>query len=137
MSKLDEMPEWQIGWTAGMIDGEGCLYIRRKKDGYYSVAIQVTSTCYAAVAMLLNITGLGTIEQQKPYGVNKAKHKPCYRWTVYARLDIHTLASKIRPYLLIKREQADVMISFCEHHIAGKELGMLEQCRLKMKELNA
>lgn len=104
----------KLAYVAGIIDGEGCLSITgahvvsKKGTLYwkYDAEVTVTNTSVALMNWLLKNFGGEIMPRGKPL---KATHKLCYRWRLKdskARLEFLTA---IRPFLVIKQKQADLL----------------------------
>lgn len=103
----------QFAYIAGIIDGEGCFYFGKVKQGRYGNGTQwhcklaVTSTD-KILTDWLNETFGGCKEQRYRYTSKKTYERPIYRWDATGEL-LDYLLPKIYPYLLIKKPQCEVM----------------------------
>ena len=103
--------ETDLAYTAGIIDGEGYIGIKRhKKPEYnwnYNVRLQVTNTDKTLMDWLLIKWGghiysrLGRTE----------RHAPQYIWTLNCQDSVDML-QQLLPYLVIKQKQAQLAIGF-------------------------
>lgn len=102
-------------YLAGIVDGEGCIsiskqIIKRTPTPVYSLIVVVSLVNKDVLQYFKEITGLGSVK----YG---AKHessdnsRTSYQWWVSSR-QAEKLLVEIYPYLRIKREQADIALSF-------------------------
>lgn len=97
-------------YTAAIIDGEGWIYankFRRKDTGHMSTPCQigVANTCKRVLEWL-----------QTRYG-GKIYHRNgsnMYSWEVIRMSEMLNLLKSVRPYMIIKRDIADLMIAFLE-----------------------
>ena len=112
-------------WLAAMIDGEGCMFIHKRKAGSdsgakftkadgtevsyarkqvtYSPGLEVANTHLGIVERCQQITGLGTITRQ-----DKDRRLPLYRW--HLRTDeARQIVREVYPYLIGKRQQARIL----------------------------
>lgn len=97
-----------LGYLAGLIDGEGSIIAMKRKDGRVkSYRLQVTNTHVGALEWCRQVTGLGTI-QVKTNGA-APHYKPCGSWMVYGTKAVSVLV-QVLPALLIKREKALIAI---------------------------
>lgn len=99
-------------WLASMLDGEGCLYIHRRKegqhagDGYYrkadnyQCAFEIANTNKDIINRAYEIAGVGSITRQ-----DKNRRQPIYRWTVRSN-EAKDLIAEIYPFLVGKQHQA-------------------------------
>ncbi len=112
-------------WLAAMIDGEGCMFIHKRKAGTesgakftkadgtevsyarkqdtYSPGLEVANTHLGIVERCQQITGLGTITRQ-----DKDRRLPLYRWHLRAD-EARQIVREVYPYLIGKRQQARIM----------------------------
>lgn len=112
-------------WLAAMIDGEGCMFIHKRKAGTdsgakftkadgtqvsyarkqdtYSPGLEVANTHLGIVEQCQQITGLGTITRQ-----DKDRRLPLYRWHLRAD-EARQIVREVYPYLIGKRQQARIL----------------------------
>ena len=110
-----QMPEdpAALGYLAGIVDGEGCITIRRafnkdtSRSTSHSVVVTV-ATCDPRMAeWLATIVGGGTVHVDKS---RRPGWKPRITWTLTGR-NVAAFLAPIRPYLVLKGEQADVALA--------------------------
>ena len=103
----------QIAYLAGLIDGEGCLYIGHTKQGKYGNGYQwhsmlkITSCDEALIIWLENIFG-GSKDSRYRWTSKKKFTRPVYNWQATGAM-LDYLLPLIEPYLIIKAKQCDVM----------------------------
>lgn len=93
-------------YTAGLIDGEGCIRIR--KDTYkkrysaiqYMLVVEVVMRDKQAVEMV-----------HKEYGGSIGINHGYYHWQIYSQNAL-IMIERIKPYLLIKKTEADLAVEF-------------------------
>jgi len=109
-------------YAAGLIDGEGCILISRQVfDRYVRYQLRV-------VMRMTNPAPL--IAMQKEYGGSLSlgsapkdpRHRRTLAWTIVSR-DAANLLRRIRPYLLVKGEEADIALEFQDGIPIGQRLG--------------
>ena len=106
--------EIEFAWAAGIIDGEGCLIIqpRQPKKAHWSIEHRLTlrvKMCHRpTLDRLHQIFGVGGVFPRKK---QQEHHLQPWEWLVY-RLDAISVVETILPYLMTKREEADVFRSF-------------------------
>lgn len=100
-------------WTAGIIDGEGHVTItsnkRNSNNGRresFSISLRVSNTDIRLMQKLINIWG-GKIIHRKH--TNGKGWKDCYEWIVCS-FSAYDILKQIKPYLIIKQEQADLCL---------------------------
>ena len=98
----------QVAWAAGFVDGEGCITIQKSyapsKQGWHAMSLmmRVTQKRRQPLDTLASLFG----GEVKPM-----RSRPYFDWTLSAA---HT-ASALRemlPYLVLKRDQADLALEF-------------------------
>lgn len=101
-----------IAYCAGLIDGEGCIRIKRTKpythltgrqNTAYGIAIQVRMVEEGAIKFLAETLGGWYFREKKAHSENG---RPLYCWSVSDR-KAEAVINTIRPYLRVKADQAD------------------------------
>ncbi len=106
-------------WLAAMIDGEGCIFIHKRKagrdngQGYtskkdcYGSGLEVSNTNKAIVQRCLDITGKGSICQQNSgmYG----RKQTLYRWNLRSN-ECCGVLEEVYPHLVAKQQEARLAI---------------------------
>ena len=110
------MTELEIGYIAGIVDGEGCVYVnRRKATGRrktigHSVKVVVTTTSHDLVKWLECHAELTSICYSEPKGNRKPK------WLcTWNNSKAEWLLELILPYLVIKTPQAILGLELLRH----------------------
>lgn len=100
-------PQENLIRLAAFIDGEGMLSIIRynRKWITYSPIIRIMNTKLELMEWLVSTFG-GSYYKQKIY---KPNHKQGYVWTAP---QVYKLLNQIYPFLLLKRSQAAIILSF-------------------------
>lgn len=132
-SQAKTLTERQAAYIAGFIDGEGSIILYRRTYGV-AMRITATSTDHAVLKWLADVTGTGSIVQQRR---GSQKHSQCWFWQVNADAAASIL-SQIRDDLIIKQTQADLALEVqgrIRSKTMTKEWG--EQALLRMRSLNA
>lgn len=112
------MTDIELGWTAGIIDGEGCIGIYNYGHTQDALTIQVGTTSRATAEKLLSLWG-GSIARPK---VKTKGGRTKYNWCVRCRKAADVL-EQVEKHLIEKWEQASVGLLFAGtrvHH--GKRL---------------
>jgi hypothetical protein len=104
----------QLAYLAGIVDGEGCFYFGKVKQGRYGNGTQwhcklAVTSCDKCLTDWLNDLFGGTKEQRYRYISKRAFERPIHRWDA-SGLMLNYLLPKILPYLIIKRKQCETMI---------------------------
>jgi hypothetical protein len=109
-------PTAVLAYMAGLVDGEGTIcifpyYGRQAKYplGYrrYKPVLAVTNTNRLMIEWIVEHFG-GIVRRVRRY---RREHKQVYRWECAHTQAVEALVA-IRPFLLVKREQADLFIEF-------------------------
>jgi hypothetical protein len=101
-----DMTEYELAYLAGIVDGEGCITFQQLTNGNIAPGLYIGNTNFALMQWLLDHCG-GHVSPMKVRG----NRKPGYMW--YARRsEIPKVLRLILPYMVLKREQAEIMLSF-------------------------
>ena len=122
------MKEVDIAWAAGMLDGEGCIYIARGWPGapgcktiQHSGHVSITNCNLNALYELKTLFN-GCINSDSHY----EKHKPVYKWVLGEKAAAKFLRI-VLPYLRIKTKEAQLYLEFRElkkqTRVIAKRLG--------------
>lgn|SRR5215472_3738655 len=136
-------------YFAGIIDGEGTICIMKhrpklasgEKSVGYLAYLKVCNTDYRLVAWCRETTGVGCIYSEKR---KKPNCRQVYTWHI-SSARFYALLKEVYPYLVIKKEQADLIFLFAEtyrmkwRHAQGTPAPILatrERCFEQMKHLH-
>lgn len=119
----------QLAYIAGLFDGEGTLVIgkypiRSQKNLAYRGFMALANTHVPTLLHIKSLIGGRIVEQ----GIGKK----CYSLTLSAN-EIRAVLPELLPYLMIKKEQAEVMLRFFERQ-ASRNFGLLSQADLEFYE---
>ncbi len=101
------------GYVAGIIDGEGSIL------GPPRITVSVTTTTEPLALALREMVG-GTVSgpylyaSHKRFGDRLCRLKPQYHWNFSSQYQVYLLLKRLRPYLVVKRSEADRGISYFE-----------------------
>lgn len=111
----------QIGWAAGLFDGEGSVCIDR--GGVGKVIVSVTNSYRPALKLFKDwFDGYITTDSRKPV----------FRWWQYSK-GAALFLLKIRPYLQIKKKQAEAAIDYHMLSRDGRRRGGLPTRELRQR----
>ncbi len=108
-------------WLASMIDGEGCMFIHKRKAGQnngqgykrksdtYGAGLEVANTHESIVQRCLDITGQGSICRVERESRNKHRNIPLYRWNMRSN-QCREIIKEIYPYLVGKQHEARLLL---------------------------
>lgn len=106
-SDLRQMRPEEIAWVAGIVEGEGCITVRKR---YVQPLINVNMTDVDIIQRLVEITGVG-----KVYGPYKGTNKPRWEWKVQRINDCIELAKALLPWMGERRtQQIHILLDKCE-----------------------
>ena len=102
-----------IEYIAGFIDGEGCISLETLKYKWgrtYRPALSITNTHLPALLLVKNFFGCGGTRSWKQDGNRKL------RWVYYVSgaKRLQPILHQLRPYLVIKAPQADLVMAYIE-----------------------
>lgn len=143
MKTLDET---ERAYAAGIIDGEGSIMLIHQpprggvhKWEYWVLRISVANTDKKLIDWLVDKFGGGFTHSRSL----NPRHRDVFQWRVDAGKARPVLFA-VLPYLLLKREQADIAIQYLNTHrmvgCRGHSKEMIEQRRkwaTQMKQLNS
>jgi hypothetical protein len=122
--KLRDSREF-VAYLAGILDGEGCLRITRcrlrKKplnSPRHSPSVFVGNTSWALAEFLRDNFG-GSIWERSA----TATRRTVYIWHLCTRVSILAILTAVRPHLLVKGAQADLLIEFITGFSRGRGRG--------------
>src|SRR5688572_11376984 len=114
----------EIAWAAGLIDGEGCLFIQRQRKqagvrtrtDNFRLYLKVTMGCERTLIRLHSILQVGSVFEHE--AISK---KANTSFTYLASLDdASTVLHILYPYLVTKRDEAKLAIEFLELPLADR-----------------
>jgi hypothetical protein len=136
MSHLDSRV---LAYVGGVMDGEGCISIRRTKarpaaglSTRYSVSVTVGNTSGELIAYLVGVFEAGCVV----YRYGSPRKRACYLWCLSSR-PARIVLDALLPYLLVKRPQALLVLEFIngfDSHKGGRR-GAFGATRLGQAEL--
>lgn len=117
------MKPTRLAYFAGLLDGEGCIRIKRTKKYWgpkqattgaqYTAAVYIANTCRAPLDEVCAAFG-GSVAQQSAF-----TNKPVYRWSI-GQLQAEKFLRAVRPYMRIKTAQADNVMAFRKWQSLGR-----------------
>jgi len=133
---LDELHEWQLGWIAGIIDGEGSVTLRVQAmhNNFIGADIDVGMTDELTVRTLCEITGAGSVYlMSNP----RKERRQIYRWHITSFVEVAMFLRKVSPYMLTKRRNAEIVLRVCERRLMKIPQGVADEEAVKqIRELN-
>lgn len=108
----------ELAYFAGIIDGEGSIYIgnfsSNKKTGakYYQTNMEITNTSKDLIVWI-NKTFGGRMWEYTPKQTPKNSRKKVYRWILTGD-PLTYICKMIKPYIIAKKEQLNIMLKMRE-----------------------
>jgi len=139
------MKDTNKAYTAGLVDGEGCITITRRKkrnlvypnnNWYYEPQVIVANTDKRMMDFLVDLYG-GWVAIPKK---TRDYYKQDYHWKITGD-NMRRLLRDVLSYLVLKKKQAEIVLSFPNYNKTGKprttkERQQQEHLWLEIKELN-
>lgn len=119
------MKDIDLAWAAGIIDGEGCIYISKA----YQLYIRVTMTDYPTIARLHTLFSVGTFSRATRKCMGDCR--PAYSWVCAAKATQFVLLL-VRPYLFTKLDQAEIALEYLFTRKTSEPERTIERQRLYM-----
>ncbi len=102
-------------WAAGIIDGEGCVFIRKtnvterskNKSPYYDMRIKITMTDYPTIYKFKDIFKCGFLIEEK-----RTNHWKDALSVVFSAAEAYKVLQLTYPYLVTKQYQAQMAMEF-------------------------
>lgn len=135
-----------LSYLAGFFDGEGSISISRIKgklgrNDIFVVLISISNTNPEILSYICKEFG-GNFHQTKHQIKDGYKRKNIYKWSASSKIAENFL-SKILPYLILKKEQANMALEFQKtlkrkgnQRLSVDELDYRKMVKLKIMELN-
>lgn len=128
----------QLSYLAGIMDGEGSFYIGLTKNKFNS-RMYIVNTDERLIHWLKNTFGGLTYKRNS---LKNPHWKTKYEWII-EKAQIDPICKLIIPFLIIKKEQAELMIKFRSTFIDRKRFNITDEimifrtkCFENMKKLN-
>lgn len=129
-----ELTDAELGYTAGIIDGEGSIQIdRRNRDKNFGATVAVAMKNPAVLNWLAFRFG-GNVHRYKQGNDSFNANGHMYRWTIHGT-NAQEFISIIKPFMIEKAERADMLLSFPVGSHYGAELDIQEAAYNAMKKL--
>jgi hypothetical protein len=104
---LDLLDAAQLGWAAGIIDGEGSIGVYCNNHRHYKLQITVANTDPRMVLKLQDILGGAVCTHKRQLSTRKNY----FIWSASAR-QAHEILEILLPFFVAKKEQAMVALEF-------------------------
>ena len=118
------MEKTDLAYMAGLFDGEGCIHIAKLRRP------ESKRGCHFGLVATIGMTSEFLLELYRSqfggsvycYPRLKGNRRPCWQWIIRSRQAVAFLKA-IRPYLLLKANEADLAIEFQgAMHVGGRRI---------------
>lgn len=99
----------ELAYLAGFFDGEGCISINRNSSQHYGLLLAAAQINPAPLFLLYQRFGGYIVRKQRPTDRYRAVHQ----WRSSGR-EAADVLRQLQPYLVVKKEEADIAIEFQE-----------------------
>lgn len=108
----NKLLDWQAGYIAGLIDGEGCIHIRKDNQ----VQLQITQMVERDMGFLIDMLGVGYIYNDNFKGNNPNRYtaKLQKKYFINRSLALLTLFTQIEPFIFWKKEKIRLAIKLLQ-----------------------
>lgn len=153
---MNELSDVDAAYIAGLIDGEGTIRVKKdsRRELYYPIVIVVTNSNKDLVDIIHLTIGCGTVRPQlweRPHNVWWSKNpikqkKVIWRLGIFNKSDIYELLRQVYPYIILKRELAELVMELIEIRnslktrrgkLKGQRSDREREIYLRVKELNS
>lgn len=123
-----EVKPEDIGWLAGIIDGEGSVYVSKNARGFIGHNIQIIGSdlsllnkCVEIIRKFDDGKGLPTTYRLKKYKEGMFKtNKVMYDISIHRQGHLKNLLEALLPHLTEKKSKAAVLLNFLQNHSRRK-----------------
>lgn len=106
-----EMSEVDKAYIAGILDGEGTIGFRGKKDKQITLTVKISNTDESIIKFLKAKIPIGASTCKLRMRKNP-KHKPVWEIQWRSFKSVKYILESLKPYLIIKDKQATVALNF-------------------------
>lgn len=138
------MKQSKLAYLAGILDGEDSVRIEfekrehRGRENNYRLRLSISNTDLNLMNWLTTNFGRSCLKEKKRIG----NYKQYYQWEIKSNTRSASLLKQLLPYLIIKRERAEVAIEFAKmmkgtgNRYTEQEKQQRKELYEKMKQLN-
>lgn len=138
----ENLTEEEKGYFAGFLDGEGSIVISEYGNGYYRASMTIYNTDKETIEYLCRKLDY-SIDEGVDVRNDNRHNRNCYMFSIRRQDELLRFLKKLKPYLVTKKEQAEVAIEFLDevvnrdsHEYTEEKLEKLGELRQEMVELN-
>jgi hypothetical protein len=108
---LNDLSVSELAYLAGIFDGEGWVGFYLSKRVGHSATVAIANTDFRLFRWIeARVATLGQFRVKPAKGNRKAQ----WEWTIRSRPDVVTFLTAIRPFLVVKADQADALLSLLD-----------------------
>jgi hypothetical protein len=112
--RLERQQQLAYAWAAGFLDGEGCVSLVRVRRTCgnrvnYRARVHIVQNCLETLNILRDRVGENCVLSQLLH--RESYTRPIYQ-LIYDGIHCHRLLKKLRPYLVRKGAESDVIFEF-------------------------
>ncbi len=125
-------------YLAGFLDGDGSIYVRLKPNSTYRYGFQI-SPYIILFQSIKEIESFKKVCALINYGYMRERNDGILEYTINRKDDIRQFLKLIKPYLILKKKQADLMIKILNQKSKIKDkddFNKLAELVEKFRELN-
>lgn len=108
-----KLTQTQLAYLAGFIDGDGSIYVRLKPNDTYRYGFQI-APYIILFQSAKDETNFQKICKMLNCGYLRRRKDGILEYTIGRQEEILVLIQKIKPYLVLKRRQADLLVKILE-----------------------
>jgi len=141
------LSESEKGYIAGLIDGEGTITLEKRKfasDIKVHPAVYISNTSLELLTHIREVLGVGTIRRghRRKSRSTGSERKQDYKLGIHKIREVEGLLKTIKPYLVLKKRQAEVVLEFIQrllskternYKLSKDELALLAKIRMLNK----
>lgn len=116
------MLETDKAWFAGIVDGEGCISII-KRGNHFVPSVKIANTNELLINKCKQVLDEAEIKYYLAFSDRKDRKnaKPAWELVMESRVRVVPVLTLILPYLVSKKEQANLVLNWCGKETRKKE----------------
>lgn len=111
------MTDFELGYVVGLFEGEGFIALNLQKtdtNEHYGINIGFSNNSFETLEKVKSILGCGKIFKRRATG----RWQPNGSLIISKQKDALSFLEKVYPYLIIKKEKAELIIEFLKLRIS-------------------
>ena len=127
--------DFDRGYIAGMLDGEGCIYYHENKTTF-QVVITITNTNRVCLEYIQKVLGFGRITTDKSKLRKYPLWKPSHKLEIARQGDVIGLLNTLQDYLIIKKQKSIDCLQHLNKWSNSEYRKVREYMRYKLDDIN-